>query len=61
MTGHLKRLEKDDSSEAEEIDGQLKRHIAVDSDDEKKTRHYQVSTNIGLSAKKLGLANAFDQ
>lgn len=59
MKGPLKKLEKDDSSEAEEIDGELKRHIAVDSEDERNTRHYQVSTNIGLSNKKLG--NAFDQ
>ena len=61
MKGHLKKLEKDDSSEAEEIDAQLKRHIAVDSEDEKKVRHYEVSTNIGLSNKKHGASNAFDQ
>ena len=59
MKGPLKKLEKDDSSEAEEIDRELKRHIAVDSEDERNTRHYQVSTNIGLSNKKL--RNGFDQ
>ena len=57
IKGHRKSYE--DSGNDEEIDAELTRHKPIDSDDEKKTRHIKVSTNVGFSAKKR-TKNAFD-
>ena len=60
IKGHRKEHEAGDSGMDEEIDAELKRHSAIDSEDEKNTRHIKVSTSIGFSAKKRGAKNAFD-